>query len=377
MNERIFLSPPHMGGQEQAFVEDAFSSNWIAPVGPNITGLESDICKFTKADYCVAVSSGTAAIHLALMILGVSEGDEVMAPTFTFSASINPIIYLKATPILVGSEKDTWNMCPDLLEQALQDRLKKGKHVKAILVVHLYGMPAKMEAITEIAHRYNIPIIEDAAEALGSEYKKQKLGTIGDIGIFSFNGNKIITTSGGGALISNEQKHVDKAKHLASQAKEDVPHYEHKEIGYNYAMSNVSAGIGRGQFLVLENRVEKRRDIFNFYLDSLSKIPGVTFPMEPSTDYYSNRWITIVLIDSKILKHLSREGLRLELESSNIESRPVWKPMHEQPVFEHLPYYGDSLASDVFRNGLCLPSGSGLNNAQLTRIVDIITNYCK
>ncbi len=301
-------------------------------------------------------------------MLGVEQGDEVLTSTFTFSATINPIVYQKAIPVLIESESDTWNMSPIYLEQAIKDRMAKGKKPKAIMAVHLYGMPSKMDEIIAIAQKYNIPLIEDAAEALGASYKGKKMGTFGEIGIFSFNGNKIITTSGGGALVSNNNKWVEKARFLATQARDKAPHYEHTQIGYNYRMSNISAGIGRGQMQVLDTWVKKRRAIFEKYKQELSIIEGITFLEEPNADFYSNRWLTTILTHS----FEQRETIRLALEKKAIEARPLWKPMHLQPIFKAYPYYGDQLSERLFKTGLCLPSGSNMTEEQQLKVIEVI-----
>ncbi|MFC5271466.1 DegT/DnrJ/EryC1/StrS family aminotransferase [Adhaeribacter terreus] len=362
---RIYLSPPHMGGHELNYVHKAFEDNFVAPAGPNIEGFERELCDKTGAAYSVALSSGTAAIHLALILLGVGPEDEVLCSSFTFSASANPIVYLRATPVFIDSEPETWNMSPEFLELAIQDRIKKGKKPKALILVHLYGMPAKMDELLEIARHFEIPVIEDAAEALGSTYKKRNAGKFGDIGIFSFNGNKIITTSGGGALVSENKEYVEKARFLAMQAKDPAPHYEHSQIGYNYRLSNISAGIGRGQLEVLEKRVKQRRENFSFYQEAFQQIEEIQFLKEP-TGHFSNRWLsTFTLKNSSV----SPEKIRLHLETCNIESRPLWKPLHLQPVFKTLPFYGEKVSENLFQNGLCLPSGSDLQEEDLARIV--------
>lgn len=369
--DRIYLSSPHMGGKEELFVKEAFEANWIAPVGPHINAFEKELVNYLHAGHCAVLSSGTAAIHLALIILGVKSGDEVICSTFTFSASCNPIVYQGATPVFVDSEKDTWNMDPVLLEEAIQDRIKKkGKAPKAVILVHLYGMPARMEEIVRICNNYQIPIVEDAAEALGSTYKGQPLGTFGDFGILSFNGNKIITTSGGGALVSKNEQWIAKARFLATQARDEAPHYEHSHIGYNYRMSNVCAGIGRGQLQVINKRVEQRRNNFNYYKQRLGDIKTLTFQPEIEGNY-SNRWLTSILLHG----NHDREVLRLYLEKENIETRPLWKPMHLQPVFQNMPYYGQAVSESLFQHGLCLPSGSNLSSDQLKEIVDIILKH--
>ncbi|RRA90396.1 DegT/DnrJ/EryC1/StrS family aminotransferase [Paenimyroides viscosum] len=368
MNTKIWLSSPHMGGNEQKYVNEAFDANWVAPLGPNVDGFEKDLESFLNTDVKVAaLSAGTAALHLALIECGVVYGDEVICQSMTFSASANPIAYCGATPVFVDSEKDTWNMCPVALEEAVKDRIAKGKEPKAIIVVHLYGMPAKMNEITAIAEKYKIPIIEDAAEALGSTYKDKACGTFGRFGVLSFNGNKIITTSGGGALVCHTQEDKDKAVFLSTQARDNAPHYQHSHIGYNYRMSNIVAGIGRGQMEVLANRVEARRSMNKFYQDLFADIEGVTVFVEPSTDYYSNHWLSAIIVDATITGK-TREDLRLALLEDNIESRPLWKPMHMQPVFADAPYYGSDIAEKLFDNGLCLPSGSNLTNEERERI---------
>ncbi|MAV64371.1 MAG: pyridoxal phosphate-dependent aminotransferase [Candidatus Marinimicrobia bacterium] len=366
MRKRIWLSSPHIGEQEQKYVQEAFSSNWIAPLGPNVDNFEKDIIKYTGVKFASALSSGTSAIHLALILMGVKRHDEVICSTFTFSASVNPICYLGATPILVDSESNTWNMCPYLLEESIKDRISKGKKPKAIIIVHLYGMPANMNKILSISDKYNIPVIEDAAESLGSTYNKKHTGSMGEIGVYSFNGNKIITTSGGGMLVSNNEDYCKKSTHLATQARENYPHYEHKEVGYNYRMSNVLAGIGRGQIEVLNQRIESRRNNHEFYRKKISEY-GISFLDEP-LGYFSNRWLTCIVTNS----FKDREAIRLSLEEQNIESRPLWKPMHLQPIFKKHPSYLNGLSEKLFQNGLCLPSGSNLNIEDKNRIVDII-----
>ena len=374
MEEKIWLSSPHMGGTEQKYVQEAFDSNWVAPLGPNVTGFENDLTQFLGKDLQVAaLSSGTAALHLGLILLGVKAGDEVICQSMTFSASANPIVYLGATPIFVDSELDTWNMCPVALEEAIQDRIAKGKKPKAIIPVHLYGMPAKMDEILAIANRYEIPILEDSAEALGSSYKSQKCGTFGTMAALSFNGNKIITTSGGGALVVKSESLKDKAIFLATQARDNAPHYQHSEIGYNYRLSNIAAGIGRGQMEVLEKHVALRRKWNKKYQDFFTSIPGISVLKEPSEAFFSNHWLTAILLDS----YEQREALRLLFESQNIESRPLWKPMHLQPVFQSYPFYGTHVAAHLFEKGLCLPSGSNLNETQWKRIENVLEEFFK
>ena len=372
MKNEIWLSSPHMGGSEINFIHEAFEQNWIAPLGPNVGGFEKDLKNYLNPNVEVAaLSSGTAALHLALIILGIKQGDEVLCQSLTFSASANPIVYVGATPVFIDSEPYTWNMCPDSLEMAIKDRLAKGKSPKAIIVVHLYGMPAKMNEILEVAQKYNIPVIEDAAEALGSAYRGRKCGTFGLMSILSFNGNKIITTSGGGALVCNTLEQKNKAIYLSTQARENAPHYQHSEIGYNYRMSNVSAGIGRGQMEVLDKRVEARRNNHFFYVNLFQEIEGVTVFSEPNEDFYSNHWLSVITVDESITGW-SNHDLRLQFEKEKIESRPLWKPMHLQPVFENSLYYGNSVAEDLFNKGLCLPSGSNLTEEQKNRIKEVV-----
>jgi dTDP-4-amino-4,6-dideoxygalactose transaminase len=367
-NSKIWLSSPHMGGNEQTYVKEAFDTNWVAPLGPNVTGFENDLESFLNNDvHVAALSSGTAALHLGLVLLGVQAGDEVICQSFTFSASANPILYLGATPVFIDSETDTWNMCPIALEEAIVDRINKGKKPKAIIPVHLYGMPFKVLEIKAIAKKYEIPLLEDSAEALGSSYKGKKCGTFGDIGVLSFNGNKIITTSGGGALVSNDIKIREKTIFLATQARDNAPHYQHSEIGYNYRLSNICAGIGRGQMEILEDHVNLRREMHHFYVNFFKDIDGVTVFQEPNADYFSNHWLSCIVIDSETLGK-TREDLRLELEKDNIESRPLWKPMHLQPIFSSYPYYGQEVSERLFENGLCLPSGSNLTEDDKNRI---------
>lgn len=369
MNPKIWLSSPHMGEEEFQNVKEAFATNWIAPLGPHVDGFEEDLAQFLGQNmHVAALSAGTAAIHLALIILGVQQGDEVICQSMTFSASANPIAYQGATPIFVDSEPSTWNLSPELLEMAIKDRLKKGKKPKAIIVVHLYGMPAEMDKITNIAKTYGIPIVEDAAEALGATYKGRALGTFGDLGILSFNGNKIITTSGGGALVSANEEWIKKARFLATQARDNAPHYQHSHIGYNYRMSNICAGIGRGQMKVLPLRVQQRRNNFEFYRKHFSSIQAIQFQTEPNADFFSNRWLSTILIEDSANNSPGRETVRLALEKENIECRPLWKSMHLQPIFSSAPFYGDGTSERLFEKGLCLPSGSNLTDADLLRV---------
>ncbi|AWH85140.1 pyridoxal phosphate-dependent aminotransferase [Flavobacterium album] len=371
---KIWLSSPHMGGTEQKYVQEAFDTNWVAPLGPNVTGFEQDLEKYLKQDvHVAALSSGTAAIHLALVLLGIKPGDEVICQSMTFSASANPIMYVGATPVFVDSEPETWNMCPKSLEEAVADRIKQGKKPKAIIGVHLYGMPFKADEIKVIAAKYDIPVVEDSAEALGSTYKGQKCGTFGDIAILSFNGNKIITTSGGGALVAKDKAMKDKTVFLSTQARDNAPHYQHSEVGYNYRMSNICAGIGRGQMEVLEKHIGLRREMNQFYADLFKDNEHVTVFSEPGSDYKSNHWLSAILVDPKSGK--TREDLRLELEKHNIESRPLWKPMHMQPIFEGYPYYGGNVAENLFENGLCLPSGSNLVSEDKERIANVLNSF--
>ncbi|HQM69423.1 MAG TPA: aminotransferase class I/II-fold pyridoxal phosphate-dependent enzyme [Bacteroidales bacterium] len=372
--KRIYLSSPHMGGTELKYVNDAFNTNWVAPLGPNVDAFEHSLADYCGIKHAAALSSGTAAIHLALIILGIKPGDEVIASSFTFSATVNPIVYTGAIPVLIDSEPHTWNMDPDLLEKAIIDRRSwnSGRKVKAIIVVHLYGMPANIERIMEIANKYEIPVIEDAAEALGSKFRGTQVGTFGKAGILSFNGNKIITTSGGGALISNDKEIIDRARFLATQARDKAPHYQHSHIGYNYRMSNVLAGIGLGQMEVIDERVKARRKNFLFYKEHLLKYKGISFLEEPGKSYFSNYWLTTILLDPAETG-VTREDLQAALENENIESRPLWKPMHLQPVFSSCPAYVNGTSEELFKNGLCLPSGSNLTDKDRSEIMDVIT----
>jgi dTDP-4-amino-4,6-dideoxygalactose transaminase len=371
---KIYLSSPHMGGNEIKYIQEAFDQNWIAPLGPNVDNFEKELCNYSGAKYSAALSSGTAALHLALILLNVKQGDEVICSSFTFSASANPIVYQGATPVFVDSEKDTWNIDPDVLEEAIKDRISKGKKLKAIIVVHLYGQPAKLKELIEISNRYQIPLIEDAAESLGSKYQGKMTGTFGVIGIYSFNGNKIITTSGGGALVSDNKDYVDRSRFLATQARDPAPHYQHSDIGYNYRMSNIVAGIGRGQLQVIEERVKKRRSIFEYYVKTFSSISDIQFLPEYK-DTYANRWLTTILLDKK--SKVSREDIRLALDADNVESRPLWKPMHLQPIFKDAPYYGGKVCEDLFERGLCLPSGSIMENQDLERVSNLVLKLFK
>ena len=368
-----------MGGNEEHFVKEAFDSNWIAPLGPNVNGFEDDISKYLKKEkfeiFTAALTSGTAALHLALKILEVGVGDIVMVQSFTFCGTTNPVSYQGAEIVFIDSEVDTWNMCPLALEEALE--FYKYKSVKAIIPVHLYGMPAKMNEIKAIADKYNIPIIEDAAEALGSIYKGQSCGTFGHMSALSFNGNKIITTSGGGALVSTNIKYTEQARFLATQARDQAPHYQHSQIGYNYRMSNIVAGIGRGQMEVIDKRVEQRRANNQKYREFFNGVDGITFQTEPNNDFFSNYWLTSILIDSKLTGGITREMIRLQLEEENIESRPLWKPMHMQPIYEGTKFFGKGVCEKLFENGLCLPSGSNLKEEEFDRIFSTLSTIFK
>jgi dTDP-4-amino-4,6-dideoxygalactose transaminase len=373
LRSKIWLSAPHMSGLEQQFVNEAFHGNWIAPLGPNVDEFEIEIAEFLEEDiHVVALSSGTAAIHLALILLGVERYDEVICQSFTFSASANPIVYQGATPVFVDSEHATWNISPEHLQYAIEKRLSLGKKVKAIIVVDLYGMPARMKEVFEIANKYEIPVIEDGAEAFGSTYLGKKTCTFGEFSCISFNGNKIITTSGGGALLCKNKQFADKARFLATQARDAAPHYQHSQIGYNYRMSNICAGIGRGQLLVLGNRIEKRREIFSKYRNVLQQYPGIGFQSEPRL-MLSNRWLTTILLDPRFTPNaISNKHLRDALATENIESRPLWKPMHLQPVFRDAPYYGEGVCDELFEKGICLPSGSNMSDDDLSRVINKI-----
>lgn len=374
MIPKIWLSSPHMGGGEMKFIQQAFDENWVAPLGPNVNGFEEDLENFFGEDsYVAALSSGTAALHLALVILGIKSGDSVLCQSFTFCASANAIKYVGGNPIFIDSEPETWNMCPNALEEAIKTEIEAGQKPKAIILVHLYGMPAKLSEILEIAERYEIPVIEDAAEAFGSEYKGQKCGTFGDFSVISFNGNKIITTSGGGALVCRTPAEKQQTVFLATKARDNAPHYQHSEIGYNYRMSNVCAGIGRGQMEVLPERIAARRKMHDFYSELFKNAAGITLFTEPNPDFFSNHWLSAIIIEPEIVG-FSREDLRLKFLDDNIESRPLWKPMHLQPVFANEKYYGAKVAEKLFENGLCLPSGSNLTDSDRERIAAVINS---
>lgn len=378
MKSRIWLSLAHMGGREQEFIQEAFDTNWVVPLGPNVDAFEKALAEFLGEEkQVVALSAGTAALHLGLILLGVGVGDEVICQSFTFSASANPITYQGARPVFVDSEDSTWNMDPVLLEEAIKDRLRKtGKLPKAIVPVHLYGMPGRLEEIIVVASRYGIPVLEDAAEALGSEYKGQKCGTFGELAALSFNGNKMITTSGGGALVCRTEEEARQAKFYATQARDAAPHYQHSHIGYNYRMSNICAGIGRGQMFVLEEHIARRREIHGLYTALLKEVPGISVLQNPSPDFNSNFWLTCITVDPA-LAGCTREDIRLALDADNIESRPLWKPMHLQPVFADAPFYGNGTSERLFDSGLCLPSGPTLTDEDIERVVSVIKGVVK
>ncbi len=376
-NSKIWLSSPHIGANELQYVNEAFATNWIAPLGPHVNSFEQGLQEITQTKHAAALSSGTSAIHLALILLGVKSGDTVFCQSITFSASANPIAYQGAIPVFIDSEEDTWNMDPILLRIALQEAKHNGKLPKAIIPVHLYGMPAKMEDIISIAEEFGVPIIEDAAEALGANIKEKPCGSFGEFGVLSFNGNKIITTSGGGALLSNNEAMIEKARFLSTQARDSAPHYQHSHIGYNYRMSNVLAGIGRGQLEVLNDRVEARRNNFQRYKDFFSQYNykgfDIKFQEEPN-GYFSNRWLTCILVDPNSNKNLTREKIRLTMDAENIETRPLWKPMHQQPIFATAKSYLNGNSDKLFENGLCLPSGSNLTEEEFDRIFKTLDN---
>ena len=378
MKSKIWLSLAHMSGREQEFIQEAFDTNWVVPLGPNVNAFEESLREYfvgngESGKRVVALSAGTAALHLGLILLGVQSGDEVICQSFTFAASANPITYLEATPVFVDSEKETWNMDPVLLEEAIKDRLEKTRRLpKAIIPVHLYGMPGKLDEILEVAKRYDIPVLEDAAEALGSEYKGKKCGIFGEYAALSFNGNKIITTSGGGALVCPNEERAKRALFYATQAREQAPHYQHEKIGYNYRMSNICAGIGRGQMFVLEDHVARRREIHDLYVKLLEGVKGVKVMCQPEGgDFNSNYWLTCITVDPEEAG-FTREDVRLALDADNIESRPLWKPMHLQPVFKDAPFYGNGTSERLFEIGLCLPSGPTLTNEDIERVGQVI-----
>jgi len=373
---RIWLSSPHLGGKEQEYVNEAFNTNWVAPLGPNVDSFEQQLTDYLSVNGVVSLSSGSGALHLALVALGIKTGDVVLCQSFTFAASAFPITYCGAIPVFVDSESDSWNMDPELLEQAIIEHIELGKIPAAIIVVHLYGMPAKMDEIISVAKKYGIPVIEDAAEALGSTFKNKPCGSFGEAAILSFNGNKIITTSGGGAFASNNAELVKKVRHISAQAKEPAPYYLHKEIGFNYRMSNICAGIGRGQMEVLPDRINRRREIFEIYKNELGMIEGLTFLSEPK-GFYSNRWLTTILFDEQHFEAGKNELLRLHLEKHNMESRPLWKPLHQQPVFAENKAYINGVSDVLFATGLCLPSGSNLADDALAMVIAEIKSFLK
>ena len=366
--DRIYLSPPHLGRHELNYLHKAVEDNWVAPIGPNLTGFEADLCAFTGVAHAVALTSGTAAIHLGLRLLGVGPGDEVLCPSLTFVATANPIVYCGATPVFVDSEADTWNMCPERLREAIEDRIRQGKKPKVLILVHLYGMPAKVTELLALAQEFDLPVLEDAAEALGARYQGRPLGSFGQVSMFSFNGNKILTTSGGGALLTPDAGLAQKALFLATQAKDPAPHYQHSEIGYNYRLSNLLAGIGRGQMELLEDRVKRRREIFDWYRENLANLPGLAVALAPEpAGSRANRWLTTILLDPAATR-ATPETLRQHLETRNIESRPLWKPLHLQPLFAGVPMYGGAVAESLFARGLCLPSGTAMGEDELRRV---------
>jgi dTDP-4-amino-4,6-dideoxygalactose transaminase len=377
-NKRIWLSLAHMGGQEQQFIQEAFDTNWVVPLGPNVDGFEKDLENYLGENkHIVALSAGTAAIHLGLIQLGVQPGNEVICQSFTFSASANPIAYLGAKPVFVDSEPETWNMDPELLREAIEERIRvTGKKPKAIIPVHLYGMPAKMDEIMDIANRYEIPVLEDAAESLGAQYKGKYCGTFGHFACLSFNGNKMITTSGGGALVCSTPEEAAMTRFYATQARDKAPHYQHSKVGYNYRMSNICAGIGRGQMYVLEEHINARRRNHALYREQLKNVKGISFLVDPTPDYQSNHWLTCIIVDPSVTG-FTREDLRMKMEEANIETRPLWKPMHLQPVFKDCPYYGNNVSEDLFDKGLCLPSSPILSQEDLERIIDVIKKLSK
>ncbi|MBT9393330.1 aminotransferase class I/II-fold pyridoxal phosphate-dependent enzyme [Hymenobacter sp. NST-14] len=369
--DRLYLSPPHLGRHELNYLHKAIEDNWVAPVGPNLDGFERDICEATGVAHAVALNSGTAAIHLGLRLLGVAPGDEVLCPSFTFVATANPITYLGATPVFIDSEAQTWNMCPERLREALEDLRRQNRRPRALILVHLYGMPCRLAEILAVAEEFGVPVLEDAAEALGATYEGRALGSFGAVGVFSFNGNKILTTSGGGVLVTNNADWARQALSWATQARDAAPYYQHSELGYNYRLSNLLAGIGRGQMGLLEDRVKKRREIYAWYQQHLTGLPGLSFgPAEPAGGR-SNRWLSCLLLDPAATA-VTPEQLRLHLETHNVESRPLWKPLHLQPLFAGATMYGGAVCTDLFTRGLCLPSGSAMKETDLRRVADAI-----
>ena len=374
-HKRLYLSPPHMSGLEQQFVQEAFDSNWIAPLGPQVDAFEREFAELVGAKHALALSTGTAGIHLSLILAGVGPGDEVLVSTLTFSASANPVVYQGAKPVFIDSERVSWNMDPHLLSETLAQKARQNKLPKAVVLVHLYGQSADIDPIFAACDRYGVPLIEDAAEALGATYKDHSPGVFGKAGIFSFNGNKIITTSGGGMLVSADADFIAHARKLATQARDPAPHYQHSEIGYNYRLSNVLAAIGRGQLRVLDDRVRRKREIFEAYRQALSDLPGLGFMPEAPWGRH-NRWLTVITVDPKQFG-ATREEVRLALEAENIESRPLWKPMHLQPVFRDCEVVGGCVAEGLFEKGLCLPSGTVMTEGDLARVADIIHSVCR
>lgn len=379
MRNRIYLSLAQMGGREQEFIREAFETNWVVPLGPNVDAFEQQLSEFLGHErHVVALSAGTAAIHLGLVLLGVERGDEVICQSFTFAASANPVTYLGATPVFVDSEPGTWNMSPELLDAAIRDRkARTGRYPKAVIPVHLYGMPAQLDEICAVAARYGIPVLEDAAEAIGSQYKGRKCGTFGELGALSFNGNKMITTSGGGALVCRTAEEARRTKFYATQARENRPYYYHEHIGYNYRMSNICAGIGRGQMLVLDAHIARRRAIHALYTELLRDVEGVTVKQNPTPDHDSNFWLTCIEVDPARTGGITADDLRIALEKENIESRLLWRPMHMQPVFASSPFYGDGTSERIFGRGLCLASGSSLTDDEVEAVARVIRDACR
>lgn len=376
MNEdKIWLSSPHLCGKEIVYIQEALDTNWVAPVGKNIEVFEQDLEHYLGKNHVTALVSGTAALHLGLVLLGIKAGDYVICQSMTFAASAFPILYQNATPVFVDSELDTWNLCPKALLEAIEDCISKGNKPKAIITVHLYGMPYKVNEIRAIADQFDIPILEDSAEAMGSTFEGKKCGTFGDVSVLSFNGNKIITTSGGGAIVTKTKILQQKALFLATQSRDEAHHYQHSELGFNYRMSNICAGIGRAQLEVLNNRKDLRREMHDFYVDLFENINGVMVMCEPNNSYHSNFWLTTILIKPEEANRKTSEDLRVFLNQYNIESRPLWKPMHLQPIFENHPYFGQNIAENLFRNGLCLPSGSNLSKTEKNRIKNAINLF--
>lgn len=368
--KRIYLAPPHMSGLEMQYIQEAFDSGWVAPLGPQVDAFEEEFARKVGARYALALSAGTAGIHLALVHLGVSPGDEVLVSSLTFVASANPVVYQGGRPVFIDSERQSWNMDPNLLEDALKRKAQQGKLPKAVIVVHLYGQSANLDPVVEICDRYGVALIEDAAEALGATYMGRPVGTFGHMGIFSFNGNKIISTSGGGMLVSDEAEVIAHARKLATQSRNNAPHYEHSEVGYNYRMSNILAAIGRAQLRVLDDRVRRKQEIFEVYRQALSDLPGVAFMMEAPWGRHS-RWLTIIIVDPDE-SGITREDIRVALEQEDIESRPIWKPMHLQPLFRGCEVYGGKVAEELFEKGLCLPSGTGMKPEEQDRVIEVI-----